>query len=110
MRRHPDAVLVSGATDVGLWVTKQLRDLPKIIWLGRVRGLDTITDAPDAVTFGATVTHQAAMPYLAAIDPDLGALMRRFAGASGAHGRHHRRQHRQWLADRRHAASADRAR
>ncbi|MBV8745853.1 MAG: xanthine dehydrogenase small subunit [Xanthobacteraceae bacterium] len=78
--KHPDAVLVSGATDVGLWVTKQLRDLPKIIWLGRVRGLDTITDAPGSVTFGATVTHQAAMPYLAAIDPDLGALMRRFAG------------------------------
>jgi xanthine dehydrogenase small subunit len=78
--KHPDAVLVSGATDVGLWVTKQLRDLPKIIWLGRVRGLDTITNAPDAVTFGATVTHQAAMPYLAAIDPDLGALLRRFAG------------------------------
>ncbi len=78
--KHPDAVLVSGATDVGLWVTKQLRDLPKIIWLGRVRGLDAISDEPDAVTFGATVTHQAAMPYLAAIDPDLGALMRRFAG------------------------------
>jgi xanthine dehydrogenase small subunit len=78
--RHPDAVLVSGATDVGLWVTKQLRDLPKIIWLGRVRGLDTVSDAPDAVTFGATVTHQAAMPHLAAIDPDLGALLRRFAG------------------------------
>jgi xanthine dehydrogenase small subunit len=78
--KRPDAVLVSGATDVGLWVTKQLRDLPKIIWLGRVRGLDAISDEPDAVTFGATVTHQAAMPHLAAIDPDLGALLRRFAG------------------------------
>jgi xanthine dehydrogenase small subunit len=78
--KHPDAVLVSGATDVGLWVTKQLRDLPKIIWLGRVRGLDAISHEPDAVTFGATATHQAAMPHLAAIDPDLGALLRRFAG------------------------------
>ncbi len=78
--KHPDAVLVSGATDVGLWVTKQLRDLPKIIWLGRVRGLDEISDEADAVTFGATATHQAAMPHLAAIDPDLGALLRRFAG------------------------------
>src|SRR6185295_509282 len=51
---HPDAVLVAGATDVGLWITKQLRDLNKIIWLGRVRGLDRIDDKPDAVTFGAT--------------------------------------------------------
>ena len=38
------AVLVGGATDVGLWITKQLRDLKKIIWLGRVAGLDAIED------------------------------------------------------------------
>ena len=31
-------------------------------------------------TFGATVTHEAALPHLAAIDPDLGELLRRFAG------------------------------
>jgi len=77
---HSDAVLVGGATDVGLWITKQLQVLPKIIWLGRVRGLDAIEDAPDAVTFGAMVSHEAAIPSLAAIDPDLGELMRRFAG------------------------------
>ena len=41
---NPDATLVAGATDVGLWITKQLRDLPKIIWLGRVEGLDEIED------------------------------------------------------------------
>jgi xanthine dehydrogenase small subunit len=77
---HPDAVLVAGATDVGLWITKKLQTLPKIIWLGRVRGLDAIAEAPDAVTFGAMATHEAAIPHLAAIDPDLGELMRRFAG------------------------------
>ena len=36
---HPDAVLVGGATDVGLWVTKNCADLDKVIWLGRVAGL-----------------------------------------------------------------------
>jgi xanthine dehydrogenase small subunit len=77
---NPDATLVAGATDVGLWITKQLRDLPKIIWLGRVKGLDEIEDRRDAVSFGAMVTHTEAMPYLAAIDRDLGELMRRFAG------------------------------
>jgi xanthine dehydrogenase small subunit len=77
---YPDAVLVAGATDVGLWITKQLRTLPRIIWLGRVRGLDTIEDHPGAVTFGAMVSHEAAIPSLFAIDPDLGELMRRFAG------------------------------
>jgi xanthine dehydrogenase small subunit len=78
--KHPDAVLVAGATDVGLWITKKLETLPKIIWLGRARGLDAIADELDAVTFGAMVTHEAAIPHLAAIDPDLGELMRRFAG------------------------------
>jgi xanthine dehydrogenase small subunit len=78
--QHPDAVLVGGATDVGLWITKQMRDLAKIIWLGRVRGLDRIDDAADALILGASVTHAAALPHLAAIDPDLGELMRRFAG------------------------------
>jgi len=80
---HPDAVLVSGATDVGLWITKQMRELTKIIWLGRVKGLDAIQEdvAADGatVTFGAAVTHATAQPYLAAIDPDLGEMMRRFA-------------------------------
>jgi xanthine dehydrogenase small subunit len=82
---HPDAVLVSGATDVGLWITKGLRDLPKIIWLGRVKGLDAIEDGAGQVTFGAAVTHAAAAPHLAAIDPDLGELMRRFAGPQVRH-------------------------
>jgi xanthine dehydrogenase small subunit len=45
-----------------------------------VRGLDGIEDASSSVTFGATVSHETAMPYLAAIDPDLGEMMRRFAG------------------------------
>jgi xanthine dehydrogenase small subunit len=77
---NPDAILIAGSTDVGLWVTKQLRDLPKVIWLGRVKGLDEIEDRRDAVSFGAMVTHTEAMPYLSAIDRDLGELMRRFAG------------------------------
>ena len=32
--QHPDAVLVAGATDVGLWITKQMRNLPKSSGLG----------------------------------------------------------------------------
>jgi xanthine dehydrogenase small subunit len=78
--RHPDAVLVGGATDVGLWITKQFRVLEKIVWLGRVEGLDSVVIDADAVTFGAMVSHETAMPHLAAIDRDLGELMRRFAG------------------------------
>jgi xanthine dehydrogenase small subunit len=75
--QHPDAILVAGSTDVGLWVTKQLRDLPKIIWLGRVRGLDGISETADEVTLGATVTYAGAAEALGGIAPDLVELLRR---------------------------------
>jgi xanthine dehydrogenase small subunit len=77
---NPAATLIAGSTDVGLWVTKELRELSKVIWLGRVKGLDEIEDRRDAVSFGATVTLAEAMPYLAALDRDLGEVARRFAG------------------------------
>jgi xanthine dehydrogenase small subunit len=77
--RFPDATLVAGATDVGLWVTKQLRDLKRVIGLGRAAGLDAITKAADgALSLGAGVTLIEAAPLLAVIHPDLGELMRRF--------------------------------
>jgi xanthine dehydrogenase small subunit len=77
-RDHPDATLVAGATDVGLWITKQFRPLKKLIWLGRVAGFDCLVDGPESLMIGAGVTHEAAMPHLARIDPDLGELGRRF--------------------------------
>ncbi|HXE23647.1 MAG TPA: xanthine dehydrogenase small subunit, partial [Roseiarcus sp.] len=78
-QRFPDATLLGGATDVGLWITKQLRDLRRIIWLGRVKGLDAVGETADgALSFGAMISLSDAMPKLAAIHPDLGELMRRF--------------------------------
>ena len=77
--RFPDATLVGGATDVGLWITKQLRDLKRVIWLGRVAGLDGVGESADgALSLGATVKLEDAMPLLGAIHPDLSELMRRF--------------------------------
>jgi xanthine dehydrogenase small subunit len=77
--RFPDAALVAGATDVGLWITKQLRDLKRVIWLGRVAGLDGVRSGADgAVSLGATLTLEDAAPLLGAIHPDLGELLRRF--------------------------------
>lgn len=76
--RHPDATILAGATDVGLWVTKRLMDLPKIVWLGRVTELARIDESPDRLRLGAGVSLEAATPTLGRIDPDLAELMRRF--------------------------------
>ncbi len=79
--RHADAVLLGGATDVGLWITKMLRDPRKIIWLGRVAGLDRMEAGADGLDIYATVTLERALPMLAQLHPDLGEIMRRFGSA-----------------------------
>jgi xanthine dehydrogenase small subunit len=75
--QHPDATLVAGATDVGLWITKHLRDLPKMIWLGHIDGLDKVEESPSGVLIGATATYQASEAAMTGISPDLGELWRR---------------------------------
>ena len=77
--QHPDAVLVAGATDVGLWVTKQHRHLKTLIDVTRVKDLAVVEEAEDGLTIGATVSHRDATAALARLHPDLGELMRRFA-------------------------------
>lgn len=74
---NPDATIVSGATDVGLWITKQLRVLPKIILTGGVKALHEVKDAGNHIAIGAAASYAEAMPALAAIDPDVGEVMRR---------------------------------
>lgn len=74
---HPDATLVGGATDVGLWITKQLRSLPKIIHTGRVKSLHAIAEDADAVTIGAAATYAEAEAALGGIDPDIAEMLRR---------------------------------
>lgn len=75
--QHPDATLVAGATDVGLWITKHLRDLPKMIWLGRIDGLDRVEDSPSGVLIGATATYRATEAAMTDLAADLGELWRR---------------------------------
>ncbi len=75
---HPDAALLGGATDVGLWVTKRFLRLPKIIWLGRVAGFDVISKGEDGLSLGAGASLADAAPTLAGLHPDLGLLMSRF--------------------------------
>ncbi|MGU3362656.1 xanthine dehydrogenase small subunit [Methylobacterium sp. M6A4_1b] len=78
---HPEATIVAGATDVALWVTKGLRVLDPVIWLGRVRDLATIAETPQGLRIGAGVTLAAAGAALADRHPDLGELFRRHGAA-----------------------------
>ena len=75
--RYPDATIVGGATDVGLWITKQLRELPRIVHTGRVASLHEVREHEDRVEIGAAATYAEAELALAAIDPDIGEMLRR---------------------------------
>ena len=75
--RHPDATLVTGATDVALWVTKQLRRLPRVIHLGRVRELLCVDREGEALVLGAAVSYADAEAALGAIHPDIAEVLRR---------------------------------
>jgi xanthine dehydrogenase small subunit len=74
---YPDAIFVAGATDVGLWVTKQRRSLGTLIFVGDVAELNAIEDGQDILRIGAGVRYVDALPALAALAPDLGAMVRR---------------------------------
>ena len=74
---HPDATIVSGATDVGLWVTKQFRTLPKIILTGGVGELHEVKVEGAFISIGAAATYGEAAAALASIDVDVGEVVRR---------------------------------
>ena len=76
-QRHPDARIIGGATDVGLWITKKLVTIDKVIHVGRA-GLDKIEETADALQIGASVTIARATSPLASISPDIAEILRRF--------------------------------
>ena len=77
---HPDARMVAGATDVGLWVTKGLRSIDTLIFLGDIAELQMIEESPAGVRLGAGVRYADAHAAFARLHPDLGELTRRIGG------------------------------
>ncbi|WP_319546552.1 xanthine dehydrogenase small subunit [Ruegeria conchae] len=76
---NPDATLVAGATDVGLWVTKQLRDLDPVIFLNRCEDLKEITITDEEIRFGAMVDMNRMGDVLADLHPSYAEMVRRYA-------------------------------
>jgi xanthine dehydrogenase small subunit len=76
---RPEGVLVAGATDVGLWVTKALRSLSPVAFLGGCQDLRRIDQQRGGrLRIGAGVTIAALRAALAESHPGLDPLLRRF--------------------------------
>ncbi|GHG89086.1 xanthine dehydrogenase small subunit [Pseudodonghicola xiamenensis] len=76
---HPEATLVAGATDVGLWVTKALRDLDPVIFLAGCDDLKGVEIADAELRIGAMTDMNAVRAALAPHFVSYAEMIRRYA-------------------------------
>jgi xanthine dehydrogenase small subunit len=78
LQSEPGALILAGGTDVGLWVTKQLRDLPPIVYVGEVAELQQVRSDAAGLVIGAAVSLTDAWDAIVAAFPQLAELAQRF--------------------------------
>jgi len=76
---NSDATLLAGGTDVGLWVTKDHREIDCVIYTGNVSELREWRVGENHIEIGAAVTFSDAMPVILEHYPELDELLKRFA-------------------------------
>lgn len=74
---HPDATILAGGTDVGLWVTKEHRDLKTVISLTEVRELAEVVEREGVLEVGAGATYSDLLPAVERHFPDFATMIRR---------------------------------
>lgn len=75
---NPDATLIAGATDVGLWVTKNLRELSPVAFLNGCDDLKTIDVTDTHIRFGAMATLTDVLEVIKPHHPDMAEMIRRY--------------------------------
>ncbi len=78
-KAYPHALLVAGATDVGLWVTKQNRDLGQVIFLDGCEDLKEAEITETTVRLGAMVNMNKMREAIEPLHPSYGEMIRRYA-------------------------------
>jgi len=80
LEENPTATVVAGSTDVGLWVTKQMRDIAPVVFIAGLDELKTLVVKDGTITIGAGVTYTEALETLSQHIPALGPLITRIGG------------------------------
>ena len=78
----PQALVLAGSTDMGLWVTKQLRDVGELLYIGAVVELQVVETTATHIRIGAAASLEAAWAALVREWPALRDVWLRFAGPS----------------------------
>jgi xanthine dehydrogenase small subunit len=76
----PEATIVAGATDVGLWITKFMRSIAPAVFVGNLEALRRIERGADGVTVGAGVSYEEFGEVLDAEFPHLREYWQRIGG------------------------------
>ncbi len=77
---NPQARIVAGSTDVGLWVTKFMRPIGPVIFIGHLQELRRVVDTETGVEIFAGVSYSDAFPLIETRFPHLNELWNRIAG------------------------------
>lgn len=77
---EPKATVVAGSTDVGLWVTKQMRRLNPVVFINHLSDLQKISVEDDGLSIGAGVTYSRAFAVIGEKIPALANLINRIGG------------------------------
>ena len=80
MAQFPQAQLVAGCTDVGLWITKMHMQFARLIDTTRVQELRRVEQYPHHIAIGAAVPLTDAFHALLTDRPQLAGFTQRFAG------------------------------
>ncbi len=74
------ATVVAGSTDVGLWVTKFMRDIAPVVFVGGLDELKAVSITDGVITIGAGVSYSEAFDILSGHIPAFGPLIDRIGG------------------------------
>lgn len=77
LAQYPNAYMLSGGTDVGLWVTKFHMDLPVIVYTGNIADLRDVKETDEGLDIGAAVTYSEGFAALARQGAGMEDLLRR---------------------------------
>ncbi len=77
---NPEARIVAGSTDVGLWVTKFMRTIGPVIFISHLQEFRRIAENDSEVRLYAGVSYSEALPVITANFPQLTELWDRIAG------------------------------
>lgn len=76
---NPDAWILAGGTDIGLWITKALQTNATIIYTGEVAGLKRVDETDQGIRIGAAVPLEPAFRAMNRLYPELAHVWTRFA-------------------------------